>query len=352
MGKRRQSLRKERQTTTTGFTSSEPVVSETHALLELIRSTRFRFAATFALSCIGLYSLIHFLPAAFTAPINEHTASTLGLLLNALGIYASTLRDTVSEGALAFMIIPECTPLFTSALFLCFVTFYPASIREKVAGLLMGIPALYLGNLARLAATFIISRYDKRFFEVVHVYLGQVFTVALVMLAIIAWLRWLERDESNPGMPLKAAGFLGRFALISGCFFLVWIKMHPWYIAFVDQFMIFGFSLFDWKLIIPRTTAVYYETFNIVTFASLVLATSWIAWSRKLKGLGVGLAALFLLHLVHRIDNLLITGFSFVPAIRVDYVVCAVGQYVLPFVAWLMLVYRRTEGPPSYRQAG
>lgn len=303
----------------------------------MICSKHFRFVATFGLSCIGLYTLIHLLPLAFITPINEHTASTLGLVMSALGIPAATICDTVSEGGLAFMIIPECTPLFTAALFLSFVAFYPATLREKATGLLMGIPALYLGNLARLTATFVISRYDRRFFDVVHVYLGQVFTMLLVMFAVIAWLYWLDHKGPTRSTPMKAIGFLSRFVLISGCLFLVWIKMHHWYVRLVDRFMVFGFSLFDCRLIIPRNTGIYYETFNIVTFSSLVLATSWIAWSKKLKGLGIGLAAIFLLHLVHRIDNLLITGFSFVPAVRADYIVCAVGQYVLPILAWLVI---------------
>ena len=346
MGKHRRSIRRRRQLGTTVFAAKEPAVSRRCALRALISSPHFRFAVTFALSCVVLYTLLHFLPPAFTAPVNEHTASTLGLLLNALGIRASSMRDTVSEGALAFRIIPECTPLFTSGLFLCFVAFYPASTREKAGGLLMGIPALYLGNLARLTATFMVSRCDRRFFEVVHVYLGQVFTLALVVLAVIAWLRWLEHDDSNRAF--KAAAFLGRFVLISGCLFPVWIKMHHWYIRLVDQFMILGFSLFDWRLIIPRDTDIYYETFNVVTFSALVLATAWVPWPKRVKGLGIGLAALFLLHLVHRIDNLLITGFSYVPAVRFDYVVCAVGQYVLPLLAWLMLVCW-TSGSPLLR---
>jgi exosortase H (IPTLxxWG-CTERM-specific) len=337
MGRRRQLRRKEKLITTTGCIVKESVVSKVHALQGMMRSRHFRFAATFTLSCIGLYTLIHFLPTVCTTPINEHTASTLGLLLNTLGIPAATIRDTVVEGGLAFMIIPECTPLFTASLFLSFVAFYPATLREKATGLLMGIPALYLGNLARLTATFVISRYDRRFFDVVHVYLGQVFTMLLVMLAVIVWLRCLDHKGPTRSTPVKAIGFLARFVLISGCLFLVWIKIHHWYIRLVDQFMVFGFSLLDWRLIIPRNIGIYYETFNIVTFSSLVLATSRITWSKKLKGLGIGLAALFLLHLVHRIDNLLITGFSFVPAVRADYIVCAVGQYVLPILAWLVI---------------
>jgi len=307
-------------------------------LRDLVRPVPVGFWAGLTLSCAGLYALLHFLPSGFVAPINEHTASTLGLALRALGASVSTARDTVSEGGLAFEIISECAPIFTAGLFLSFVIFYPSTRREKATGLRMGLPLLYLGNMARLTTTFMISRYDRRLFEVVHVYLGQVFTIFLVMFAVIAWLRWLDHDESHRSARMKAAVFLGRFALISGCFFLVWLKMNHWYIMFVNQFMILGSSLFDLRLIIPRSITVYYETFNIVTFTSLVLGTPSIPWPRRLKGLGFGLAVFFLFYLVHRIDNLLITGFAVPLAVPVDYVVCAIGQYVLPVLMWLAIV--------------
>jgi exosortase H (IPTLxxWG-CTERM-specific) len=220
------------------------IMSEGNNLHDLLRSGRFRFAAGFALSCVGLYALIHILPPSFTRPVNEHTASALGLALNAMGIPVSAANDRVSRGGLAFKIIPECTPLFSVGLFLCFLVFYHASLREKATGLLMGIPVLYLGNLARLAATFMISRYDRRLFELVHVYLGQVFTIFLVILACVAWLRWLNPRETPKSVSMKAAGFIARFTFISGCLFLVWLYVHHGYIRFLDRFMLFGFSLF------------------------------------------------------------------------------------------------------------
>ena len=189
MAERKRSKRKKGRIGIPGSVAKPVVKTRSPTLRDIGRSKRFRFAAMFALSCIGLFALVHFLPPFFTAPINAHTGSTLGLVL-------------------------------------------------------------------------------------------------------------------------------------------IW---------FVDQFMILGFSLFDWRLIIPRDTAIYYETFNIVTFTSLVLATRSIEWPRRIVRLAVGLAVLFLLHLVHRIDNLLITGFSLISAVRFDYVVCAIGQYVLPFLLWLMM---------------
>jgi len=331
--KRRKRRNKNLLSTLEPSTSSKLTV-----LREMIHSGGFRFGTAFMLSCIGLYTLIHFLPFWLIQPFNEQTASTLGLVLNTFGVPVSAVGDTVSDGGLTFRIILECTPIFMMGLFLSFVVFYPASIREKAAGLFVGLPALYLGNLARLSATFIISRYDRSLFEVMHVYLGQVFTIFLIILACVAWLRWLNRKEQEKNVSMKAASFLARFALISGCLFLIWIKAQYRYIWFIDQVVILGFSHFDWNIYFSKKADIYYETFNIVTFTSLILATNSVAWPRKIKGLGVGLVVLFALHLVHRIDNVLIAAFSITSIIRMDYVINAFGQYVLPFLMWLMII--------------
>jgi exosortase H (IPTLxxWG-CTERM-specific) len=313
-------------------------MSRLRVLQDLVRSGWFRFTAVFALSCIGLYAIIHFSPPSFTASFNAHIASTLGLALNTLGVPVSSANDTVSGAGLAFRIIPECTPIFSAGLFLCFLIFYPASLREKATGLLIGIPLLYLGNLVRLATTFMISRYDRRFFDVVHVYLGQVFTILLVILVCVAWLRWLDQRESTKSFSTKAAGFLARFAFISGCLFVVWLKVHHGYIWFLDRIMLFGFSLFNYQVPLGRHTVYYYETFSIVVFTSLVLAARSVPRKAIIKGLAAGLGVLFGTHFIHKINNVLLAYFNFTAIVPVDLTLLVTGQYVLPVLFLIYLV--------------
>lgn len=298
----------------------------------------YRFIVAFILSCIGVYAFINALPPSFTKPINEHVAATLGLVLNAFGIPVSTVNDTVSEGGLAFKIIPECTPLFTTGLFISFIIFRSATIRQKLIGLTIGIPALYLGNLARLVLTFMVSRHDRSLFEVSHVYLGQVFTMLLVLLVCILWLKWIDRDESKEGMPVKAAWFLSRFVLISGVLFLVWMKVHHGYIRFLDWFMVLGFALFDKRVGLAQETLVYYETFSIVIFTSVVLAVRSVSWKIKIQWLAAGLGLLFAIHLFHRIDNVLLAYFNFTAARTMDLTLLAVGQYLFPVLLMIYLI--------------
>jgi|SRR5208337_5693488 len=307
-------------------------------LSSLIRSDRFRFTAVFTIACIGLYACIQALPSSFTDPLTGHTAWTLGLVLNAFGIPVSTTKDIVSAGGLSFKVITECTALFMVGLFLCFIAFYPASVGQKAKGLLMGIPVLYLGNLGRLAVTFVVTRYDPKLFEVVHVYLGQVFTILVVLLTCILWMKWVDKEGSKHGAVMKTAGFMARFALISLCLFFVWLKVHYWYIRFLDWFMVSGFSLFNYHINLVRRTAVYYETFSIVVFASLVLATRSMPLGQKIRGFAAGLGFLFLTHLFHRINNALIVYFHFTGAVAVDLTLLVVGQYMLPVLFLIYLV--------------
>ena len=264
------------------------------ALRQLVRSELFRFAALFGLSCLGFHALICALDhyPAFSMRICEYTAHNMGQVLNALGMSVSTTRNVISGRGLTFTIVLECTALFAMGLFACFVSFYPAEARKKLVGLAAGLPALYLGNVARLVLIFLASSYNPKLFTVVHVYLGQVFTMLLVVLACIIWLRWatgnFSRSRAN-----NAAAFAVRFIVISGCAFFLWMEIHHLYIRLIDWLVAFGFSLFGQRIFFSPLANVYYETFSIVTFFSLVLATGSVKWRKKAKGLALGMALFF-----------------------------------------------------------
>ena len=187
--------------------------------------------------------------------------------------------------------------------------------------------------------TYVVTRHSPELFGVVHVYLGQVFTILLVVLACILWLRWVNKD-SLPYPVNRAAGFLARLFLISGYMFLFWLEVHHWYIWFLDRFLLFGFSFFGYHLFFAPKAAVYYETFSFVTFVSLILATRSVPWARKGKILAMGLSLLFLLHLFHRTNNALMSAFHYTSLLKLDLFLCDIGQYLLPVLLWLVMVLR------------
>ena len=228
-------------------------------------------------------------------------------------------------------------------LFLCFIVFSPATFRQKASGLAMGTPALYLGNLVRLVVIFIIVQYHPNLFEVVHAFWGQVYTVFLILLIFILWLKSLDKEESKWNISMKAISSLGRFALISGCLFLVWMRVHHEYIRFLDRLMLFGFSLFGRHFNPAVQTPVYYETFSIVTFTSLVLTVRSTPWKTRVKQLVAGLGFLFLTHLLHRIDNFLMVLFNYTGALTVDLTLLITGQYLLPVLVLIYSIRRQSK---------
>jgi exosortase H (IPTLxxWG-CTERM-specific) len=333
----------------TAKSAVKPVtLSKPRAFRDMFFSRNFGIPLGSGLFCIVFYAVIQALPSSFTRPINENTAWSLGMVLNTFGIPALHSGDTVTEGKLAFAIIPECTPIFAAGLFLSCVLFYPSTLSEKLTGLLAGLPALYVGNLARLTATFMISRYDQRLFGLVHVYLGQVFTIFLVILVCITWLKWCDRKESGRTEFGKTTGFTARFALISSGLFLVWMHVHHWYIWFLDQIVLLGFSLFDYHPGLARMTEFYYETFSIIVFVSVMLAVRSIPRPLKIRGLAAGLGVLFLMHLLHRIDNVLMVYFRCPLIMPADMTLLIVGQYLLP-VLILIAVFRYKKDQSNHR---
>ena len=321
-------------------------------LWDLFRSERFRFAAAFGLSCLGFHAAIcaldHY-PIFFSA-VCEYTALSMGQVLNAFGMSVAISRNVVSGHGLTFAIVLECTPLLAMGLFACFASFYPAAARKKIIGLAAGLPVLYLGNLARLVLIFVVSWHKPTFFNIAHVYLGQVFTMLLVVLTCLVWLKWVHTGFSySPSH--RVAAFLGRFVIISGCLFLFWIEFHHWYIRLLDWFMTLGFSFFGRRIFFPPLADVYYETFSIVTFSSLIIASRSVKWRKKAKGLAAGMALFFFLHLFHRVDNALVRAFHYTSLFEVDVFLCDVGQYALPILLWLAVAVRRPSGKNKSRES-
>ncbi len=75
----------------------------------VVRSGRFRFAAAFSLSCIGLYAFIFFAPPdPYMKVIQEHTARTLGEALNLFGVPVSIVGDFVRRPQACWWESPHC----------------------------------------------------------------------------------------------------------------------------------------------------------------------------------------------------------------------------------------------------
>jgi exosortase H (IPTLxxWG-CTERM-specific) len=131
------------------------------------------------------------------------TASCVGLVLRMLGQDVVTSGQTVSvQGGMSFQIIYQCSGLFLMSIFAAAVLAYPARIVEKLLGLAIGLPILFVANVLRLAALGLVGHYFPAYFDLSHEYLWQGIFIVFVL---FLWVQWRDRFVAR-GSPLELAG--------------------------------------------------------------------------------------------------------------------------------------------------
>lgn len=301
------------------------------------RDILMRFVLRFTLSCVVLYTFFNWIPSSLVKHLNRYTAATLGSLLRLAGFKPHVDGELVEAGGFCVKIIPECSAIFVVILFFSFVFAYPTSLRHKTTGVLLGVPALFAVNLFRLLAVILTGMKQPDFFEYVHVYLGQIMMVFFLISVSMIWLRSvvMVRTKDSPFI------FFIRFVAFSTIPFWLWLYLHECYVLMHFHAIKLLLGLFDYKMAIPGKISMYplaFDTFNLVTFTGLVLATNSIARARKIKGLIAGFAMLSLTHFAFRLSKSLFLDFDvegvFMPFISL----IIINEWVLPFVLWLAIV--------------
>jgi exosortase H (IPTLxxWG-CTERM-specific) len=123
----------------------------------------------------------------FYNPITTLIASQAAWILKVLGqkVYASGI--TISGEGFSVKILANCNAIFEIMLFLSAVIAFPALLKDKLLGGVLGAIFIYLLNLLRVVLLFLIGVYSPQFFEGTHIYVAQ--SIFIVMVAIF-WLFW------------------------------------------------------------------------------------------------------------------------------------------------------------------
>ncbi len=124
--------------------------------------------------------------------LNVAVAREVAFCLERLG-YSHVLKGSAlifytSHGGESLVVIPECTGLYTTIIYVSIVGAYPARIGEKLVGLVVGIPAIHALNLARMVFISLILIYKPHLFDLFHGYLWQVGFVIFMLLLVIVWM--------------------------------------------------------------------------------------------------------------------------------------------------------------------
>jgi exosortase H (IPTLxxWG-CTERM-specific) len=155
------------------------------------RNPALFFAGLVALQLL-LFYLIYRNPwveeAIFTPLVNFY-ALLAGKLLAFMAFTNSVSGDMISSPEFAVSIKKGCDAAEPMAIFIAGVVAFPALLKDKLAGLGVGLAILFFLNIIRIATLFIVGVYFPDFFESMHLAVWQ---VAFILVAIVLWFLWLK----------------------------------------------------------------------------------------------------------------------------------------------------------------
>lgn len=155
------------------------------------RARRIRFLLLFLLLLVvfEVPLLLRPVDRHIVRPFTTALATVSGGLLNAIGTPVKVSGTTISGGCFAVDIHNGCngveTMLFLSAAVLAF----PATVRQKLAGVVIGSAVIQAVNLVRILSLYLLGCYRRSWFEVFHLSIWQTIVFGVAIACFVIWTR-------------------------------------------------------------------------------------------------------------------------------------------------------------------
>ena len=88
-----------------------------------------------------------------------------------------------------------CNGLETVIIFVSAVLSFPAPIKARAIGLVLGVVAIQLVNLIRVVALFLTGSYLPQFFDSSHTVVWQTIVIGF---GVLLWMFWANRFALQP----------------------------------------------------------------------------------------------------------------------------------------------------------
>lgn len=139
---------------------------------------------------VSLALYFGFLGSAWVEGVARWTATWASVALNLLGASTRVDGNILSSQSFAVNIVKECTAVGPLVLFTGAIIAYPAPLRAKAMGILLGLVLLTAVNVVRIVTLFWIGSAFPQYLSVAHLLVWQ---TAMILFAIVLWLFWVER---------------------------------------------------------------------------------------------------------------------------------------------------------------
>jgi len=132
------------------------------------------------------------------SPVNDHVivpftraiATSSGALLNAIGQKVTVQDTTISSSRFGVNINNGCNGVEAMLILLASIAAFPASMRARGAGLLLGAIVVQVLNAIRIVTLYLLGAYHPRLFDLFHTAVWQ---IVIILAAIGFFLLWSAR---------------------------------------------------------------------------------------------------------------------------------------------------------------
>jgi exosortase/archaeosortase family protein len=124
--------------------------------------------------------------------VQRWLAGSATWLAGLTGSRATVHADEISVGALLVHINFECTGVYVLLILFVFLLAYPATWRNRLLGAGIGLVALQLLNIFRIAVLVRVAELQPALFDYMHEYVWQ----GLFLVLTVAYaMTWVERSQ-------------------------------------------------------------------------------------------------------------------------------------------------------------
>jgi len=150
-----------------------------------------RFVVVFVLLLGLFYGIV--LSGAFQAralpPYLRLSAQMASAVCNGFGQHTRAVAQTISSNRFSINISFGCDASESAVLFAAAVLAFPAPLRRKIPGIVLGVVILAAVNLVRIASLFLVGVYFPNALDWMH---REVWPAVFIMLAIGLWAFWIR----------------------------------------------------------------------------------------------------------------------------------------------------------------
>jgi len=153
-------------------------------------SSEIRFFVVFVLLFL-LGQLIYYVVNEYTGSVLIHRldASVSCRVLNLVTPGEKVVAEgaVIRSGAFQLTIAKGCEGTEGVIILVAALLAFPMGLRGKIGGVLAGALVIYGSNLFRIVGLYYVLKYRPEFFDLAHIYAGQVFIIFIALMFFVFW---------------------------------------------------------------------------------------------------------------------------------------------------------------------